>query len=840
MKRDDQKPLTAAIIGTGFGGIGMAIKLQDAGITDFVVLEKADQIGGTWRDNTYPGAACDVPSPLYSFSFEQDFDWPRFYSRQPDIHRYQQHCVSKYGLMRYVRLNTEVQRASFDEPSGLWRIETSLGEVILARALITATGQLNRPSYPKISGLESFRGKVFHSARWDRGHDLAGRRVGVIGTGASAVQFMAPVVDKAAHVTLFQRTAPYVLPKPDRKISRVEHWLHRNVPPLRKLVRGTVYSVFESLGVGLLKCRPVLAPLKVLWTAHLRLTIKDPDLRRRLTPDYPIGCKRILFDNTYYRALAQPHVAVVTCGIKKVGHSHVVTDDGARHEIDTLILGTGFSASGFLAPMEVRGCNGLQLSAVWREGAEAYLGITVTGFPNLFMLYGPNTNLGHNSIVYMLESQIQYVREAVLRLRASPGTSFNVKCDTQGRFNQKLQHALRNTVWAEGCKSWYIAESGKIVNNWSSFTFAYRRLTRRFDVLNYTALTSRSVTSLIDNRLHTQSLETAALPVMEETFAAKVARMAVKSCLRSALQPAYSIPLQRLWSSIVTRTLAVPLGVRFARTAIRGVPTEIVRATATHSNSHRAVLFLHGGAFIIGSPRSHRCITARMAKLMGATVFVPNYRLAPEHPFPAALNDALACYRGILQQGYSPHEIALAGDSAGGGLVLSLCLRLRRVGLSQPACLALISPWVDLTQSQLAPVADDPLLRADWLNQGAAAYLQGRSAQEPLVSPVFADLAGLPRTLIHSGSEEILRNDSRRLAQTLTAAGVAVVHREFPRMWHDFQLYAGLVPEATRSVEDIVDFMRGEQADAIRSAGSPHRHVGVPSEQLDVVARLAS
>ena len=478
-----RQPMTAVIVGAGFGGIGMAIQLRQAGIFDFVMLEKSGEIGGTWRDNTYPGAACDVPSPLYSFSFEQDFDWPRFYSRQPDIHRYQRHCVEKYRLAGHVRLNTEAVRAAFDESRGLWRVETSTGESITARALITATGQLNRPAYPKIPGLEKFLGKTFHSSRWNHDHDLTGRRVGVIGTGASAIQFVAHVAERAGHMTLFQRTAPYVLPKPDRKITRAEHWVHRNAPFARKLVRGTVYSIFESLGIGLLKFRPVLAPLKAAWSAHLRLTVKDPALRAKLTPDYPLGCKRILFDNTYYRALARPNVALETGGITEVGETYVVTDDGARHEVDTLIFGTGFAASGFLAPMEVRGRAGRELSAAWRDGAEAYLGITVSGFPNLFMLYGPNTNLGHNSIVYMLESQIQYVKEAVLGLRASPGASYDVKPEVQSGFNTELQHALSSTVWAAGCKSWYIAASGKNTNNWSGFTFTYRRLTRRFDLV---------------------------------------------------------------------------------------------------------------------------------------------------------------------------------------------------------------------------------------------------------------------------------------------------------------------------------------------------------------------
>jgi len=299
---------------------------------------------------------------------------------------------------------------------------------------------------------------------------------------------------------------------------------------------------------------------------------------------------------------------------------------------------------------------------------------------------------------------------------------------------------------------------------------------------------------------------------MKEAIVTKIARLAVKTCLKPALQPSCSISRQRLWSNIATRTLPVPLGVHFARTHISGVPTELVRVGTKHrGHSQSAVLYLHGGAFIIGSPISHRSITGRIAKLTGMTVFVPDYRLAPEHPFPAALDDALTCYREILAQGYLPQHIAVAGDSAGGGLVLSLCLRLRSEGLAQPSCTALISPWVDLTLSQLAPIADDPLLRSDWLRLGAAAFLQGRSDQDPLVSPLFATLGGLPPTLIHGASEEILRNDSRRLWTALTRAGVSVRHREFPRMWHDFQLYAGVVPDATRSVEDIAQFILGAQ-----------------------------
>jgi monoterpene epsilon-lactone hydrolase len=299
---------------------------------------------------------------------------------------------------------------------------------------------------------------------------------------------------------------------------------------------------------------------------------------------------------------------------------------------------------------------------------------------------------------------------------------------------------------------------------------------------------------------------------MRESVQAKLARVVVKSFLKPALQPAFPVGTQRIWAGIATRTLSVPFGVRFSRSSLAGVPAETVQARSSAVRPTSAVLFLHGGAFIIGSPVSHRSITGRLAKLTGAAVFVPDYRLAPEHPFPAALDDVHACYRALLDQGYAPERIAVAGDSAGGGLALSLCLRLRSQGLPQPACLALISPWADLTLTRLAQIPADALLRAGWLKQGAKAYLQEHSADDSLVSPLLADLTGLPPTLLHSASDEILRDDSRRLARVLNAAGVRVSLGEYLHMWHDFQLYAGIVPEATQAVSEMARFIHDQLA----------------------------
>jgi cation diffusion facilitator CzcD-associated flavoprotein CzcO len=476
------------IVGAGFGGLGMAIRLRQAGITDFVILEKAAAIGGVWRDNTYPGAACDVPSHLYSFSFARRYQWSRVYSGQADIARYLAQLCEKHGLATHLRFNKELRSARFDEDSGLWEIETAGGQRLRASMLITATGQLNRPHYPDIPGLQDFRGKLFHSARWAHDYELGDKRVAVIGTGASAIQFVPQIAPRVARLLLFQRSAAYVMPKLDHSLSRFQHRLFETVPVLYSVARGAVYAVFEFLGIGFVRWRPLLVPFRAVALWNLRRSVKDPVLRRKLTPDYSIGCKRVLFANDYYPALARDNVTVVTEGIAEVGEHDILTQDGTRHAVDAIILGTGFAANELLAPMEITGRAGRRLKDAWRAGPEAYLGITVTGFPNLFMLYGPNTNLGHNSILYMLESQFRYVLQAVQRLRAKPGSAFDVKPEVQARFNRRLQNDLGRTVWNDGCRSWYMNEQGRIVNNWSGFTFEYRRLTRTFNVADYLVL----------------------------------------------------------------------------------------------------------------------------------------------------------------------------------------------------------------------------------------------------------------------------------------------------------------------------------------------------------------
>ena len=478
-------PLRVLIIGAGFAGVGLAIQLQKRGIDDFLVLEKAASVGGTWRDNHYPGAACDVPSHLYSYSFEPKTDWSRKFAPQAEIVAYIQHCVDKHQLAGKIRCNTEVASAEFEQASGLWRVIGKNGEHYLAQALVSACGQLNQPAYPRIPGLESFAGEAFHSARWNHAYDLAGKRVAVIGTGASAIQFVPEIVPKVQHLTLFQRSAAYVISKPDRAYKRWELALLRRWPWLQQIDRGLKYVQHEVRALAFIHFPVLMKLFQFSFQRHLAAAIADPERQRQLQPDYPLGCKRILISNNYFPALAQGNVEIVNQAIQSITPHGVVTTDGREHPVDALIYGTGFAATDFLAPMQIKGLDGVELNQAWRDGAEAYKGISVNGFPNLFLLYGPNTNLGHNSILYMLESQFAYVLNCLDALQQQGLRYMDVKPQVQQRFNQHLQQVIRHSIWEQGCTSWYKNAAGKNTNNWPGFTFTYRQQTRHLELADY-------------------------------------------------------------------------------------------------------------------------------------------------------------------------------------------------------------------------------------------------------------------------------------------------------------------------------------------------------------------
>lgn len=477
------------IIGAGFAGIGLAIALKKAGHDDFCVLEKRASVGGVWRDNTYPGAACDVPSHLYSYSFERQYAWPNKFSGQADIRNYIEHCASKYDVLRHVRFNADVAAARFDEKACEWIVQCADGAELRARFLVSGCGQLNRPAMPDIAGLDKFAGKHFHSAAWDHAFDTAGKRVAVIGTGASAIQFIPHLARSVRQLVVLQRSPPYIIPRNDRTYSAAElRWLQR-LPWLRSLSRLRTYLLYETRVLGFTWLQPAMVLFRGLWWWHMRRAIRDPQLRKTLTPQYKMGCKRILMSDDYYPALAQRNVVVDTQAIERIEPVGVRMRDGSLHEVDGIVYATGFHATDFLAPMHITGRAGLELDQVWKTGAYAHLGISMPGFPNLFMLYGPNTNLGHNSIVYMIESQIRHIVDAVMYCEQHGVHSVEPDSATCQSYNDSIQKRLKNTVWNAGCSNWYVNEHGHQTNNWPGFTFEYRCRVRRFKPGDYRLVT---------------------------------------------------------------------------------------------------------------------------------------------------------------------------------------------------------------------------------------------------------------------------------------------------------------------------------------------------------------
>jgi cation diffusion facilitator CzcD-associated flavoprotein CzcO len=488
----DRRRHRVVIIGAGFSGLGLAIKLKQQGMDDFVVLERGDEVGGTWRDNTYPGAACDVPSRLYSFSFARNPRWSRSFSPQPEILDYLRRCADEFGVRPQVRFGHAVTDSSWDEDAGVWNVETNRG-TFTATVLVSAVGGLSEPLIPEIPGLDSFRGKTFHSATWDHGYDLKGKRVAVVGTGASAIQFVPQIQPDVARLHLFQRTPPWVMRQLDRRFGKAEKELFRRVPILDTLARAAIYWTHESYVVGFSNPR-LLEAASRLARLHLHRQVSDPALRSKLTPDYTMGCKRILLSNDYYPSLSQPNVEVLAEGVREITPTSVVGGDGSEREVDAIIFGTGFHVTDMPGAQHLRGRGGRVLADVWREnGAGAYLGTTINGFPNLFTLVGPNTGLGHNSLVFMIESQIAYVLDALRYMKAGDLAAMEVREDAVASFNEDLQRRLEGAVWTSGgCKSWYIDERGRNVTMWPGSTWRFRRATRRFDPAAYDLYPARA------------------------------------------------------------------------------------------------------------------------------------------------------------------------------------------------------------------------------------------------------------------------------------------------------------------------------------------------------------
>ncbi|KRF36908.1 flavin-containing monooxygenase [Nocardioides sp. Soil805] len=478
--------VTHLVVGAGFAGLGAAIRLDEAGESDFLVIEKDGDVGGTWRANTYPGAACDVPSQLYSFSFAPNPEWTRSFSPQPEIHAYLRRVARESGVLDRFAFGTTLEEARYDEVARRWVVRTSRGE-ITATTLISGSGGLSEPRLPEIEGIEDFRGELFHSARWDHDVDLAGNRVAVIGTGASSIQLVPEVAKVAAHLDVHQRTAPYVIPRNDRRYTRVERLLFRHVPAVQKAYRTATYWGRESYVPAFVRQPRLALPAKKAALLNIARGIPDPELRARVTPDYEIGCKRILISNTYYPALARDHVDLVTDPIVRITGDSIVTADGTERPVDVIIVATGFHTTEQPIAERIHGRGGRTLAEVWADtGMASYKGTTTHGFPNLFQLVGANTGLGHSSMVFIIESQIAYVLDAIATMRIHRYAALEPRRDVQDAWNRDLQRRMRRTVWSTGgCASWYLDAHGRNTTLWPRATFTFRSLLARFDVEAY-------------------------------------------------------------------------------------------------------------------------------------------------------------------------------------------------------------------------------------------------------------------------------------------------------------------------------------------------------------------
>jgi cation diffusion facilitator CzcD-associated flavoprotein CzcO len=474
------------VVGAGFAGLAAAIKLDESGIADFLVVDKGSTVGGTWRDNTYPGAACDVPSQLYSFSFAPNPDWSRSFSPQPEIQAYLERTARESGVLDRFRFGVAVEDLTYDEDARSWTVVTTAGTVV-ADVVVTGSGGLSEPRLPDIAGIESFEGEIFHSARWNHAFDLTGKRVAVIGTGASAIQIVPEVAKQADHLDVYQRTAPWVMPRRDREYTRLERLGFRHLPLLQKLYRTGIYWGRECLVPGFTINPRLAAPAARLARENIERGISDPALREAVRPNFQIGCKRILISNDYYPALDQDHVDLVTDGIAEITPTGIVTADGTSREVDVIAVATGFYTTEQPIASHVKGRDGRTLADTWREhGMAAYKGTTVSGFPNFFQIVGPNTGLGHSSMVFIIESQVAYIVSALQQMGQHAIATVEPTREAQQAWNDDVQRRMQRTVWnTGGCASWYLDDHGRNVTLWPRSTFAFRALLREFDLDKY-------------------------------------------------------------------------------------------------------------------------------------------------------------------------------------------------------------------------------------------------------------------------------------------------------------------------------------------------------------------
>jgi len=485
---EQMKYVDVAIIGAGFGGLGVGIALKQKGLENFVIFEGEENVGGSWRTNTYPGCACDVPSHLYSYSFEPNPNWPEAYSRQADIREYIEHCSDKYQLRSQIQFSTKVTGAEFDQTQGIWKVTTDDGAVTHARVLVPATGALSHPQHPDIDGIDSFAGPALHTARWDDSVSLEGKRVGVIGSGASAIQVVPSIAPEVGDLTVFQRTPSWVLPKGNRSYTDKQHSRWTKHPWVQTLRRLGQYWTMESALPALMWYPKMLWFAELAHKRALRAAIKDPLLREKLTPTYKVGCKRALVSDDWFPAFARDNVHLETAEIEAITERGVRTTDGREHPFDVLVFATGYKIGAAAYPFEIQGIGGVTLTEYWGAQRKAYYGMSVAGFPNMMMIMGPNTGPGHTSVLIYQEAQFQYIANFTEQLLKDGAKYYNVKEKIQNDQFDLFQDRMKHSSWLSGCSSWYLNEDGTNSTMWPGFSFEYVAKTRKLDMSVYDAV----------------------------------------------------------------------------------------------------------------------------------------------------------------------------------------------------------------------------------------------------------------------------------------------------------------------------------------------------------------
>lgn len=814
-------PLDVLIIGAGFSGVCAAIRLDQEGITNFRVYDKCDGIGGTWWLNTYPGAACDIPSHFYCYSFEMNPDWSRLYAPQPEIQQYIEECAVKYGVRDRIHLGREIASITFDEEKSLWVTTMSDGAVVRSRFVINGSGGLHQPFTPEIKGGDDFGGVQMHTARWDHGFDPAGKRIAVIGSAASAIQVVPQLAKVARQVTLFQRTPNYIAPRADFAYSTEDRQAFHADPKKMQDIRHEMFVDRDTRLYPIVVNAAIREKTANDIKSFIRSQVTDNALRDKLMPDYELGCKRILISDDFLPALNRDNVSVETRGVARITSDGVVSGDGRELEVDAIIYATGFDLEAHQRRIAIAGRNGQTLSELWQERSDAYKSSMIPGFPNYFMVTGPNAGVGTTSVVYLIEQSVDWIID-VIKL-AGRGKLIDVKPAACQRFSDGLQDQLGNTVWASGCNSWYIGSNGRIETLFpgSAQDFAAQMAQVDTDDFIVTDIPNRAglPTPNWAPRREQEAQTADRLTGLDPTIRAI---MFSPDAANGPNMAAMSPPDARAYYKALVGKLEAPLSLNSpSEDHVMSLPGRdlgfrIYRPSGSGAANAPAMVFFHGGGWVIGDLDTHDNTCRALALGSDVCVISVDYRLAPEHAFPAAVEDAHDAFVWMSQQaasfGLNPERIGIGGDSAGGNIAAAATIMLRdRAG---PAC-----AWQLLIYPAVTALRDTQSGRdfgkgfgldtelTDWF---AAQYLRSNpEATDPRLSPLLAENhADLPSAFIATAGFDPLRDEGHSYAERLASSGVRVEYRNYPDLIHGFASWAGLVPSARAALTDMANGLK--------------------------------